>query len=107
MVYEAIRRTGESVVLNDKENNPRSFPASIQPRFSPGNDASGPGGWGGAGRYVLYAPADAPLIKTGDEIICRGDSYWVTQADTVYVSGGLLYQKATLYGSEGDSLCKH
>ena len=101
MVHDAIRRIGENVTLKRGEASV-TFPASIQPRFSAGNDVSGPGGWGGAGRYVLYSSADAPILKTGDEIICRRSSYQVIQAETIYISGGLLYQKAALYGQEGN-----
>jgi hypothetical protein len=102
MVYDAIRRIGENVTLK-RGDCAVIFPASIQPRFSAHTDASAPAGWGGAGRYALYATADAPTLKAGDEIICRDRSYYVTQADSVYVSGGLLYQKATLYGEEGST----
>jgi len=100
LVHDAIRRIGEDVTLKRGETS-ADFPASIQPRFSAVNDVSGPGGWGGAGRYVLYSSADAPILKAGDEIVCRGVSYQVMQAETIYLSGGLLYQKAALYGQEG------
>ena len=102
MVYDAISRIGEGVTLK-RGDILKDFTASIQPRFSAGSDSSGPGGWGAAGRYTLYAPADAPIIKAGDEIICRDISYRVTQAETIYISGGLIYQKAALYGQEGIS----
>ena len=103
MVQSAISRIGESVTLMRRGECRESFQASIQPRFHIGNDASGPAGWGGAGRYMLYAPADSPALTAGDKITCRESVYHITQAENIYLSGELLYRQARLYGEEGDT----
>ena len=104
MARSAISRIGEDAVLKRGEQEIR-FCASIQPRFSQGGDISGPAGWGGPGRYMLYAPADSPAIFAGDEILCRDSVYHVTRAHDVYLSGELIYRQARLLGEEGGS-CK-
>jgi len=104
-IRDAIERIGERVALVRRGERMGSFPASIQPRFSAGADASGPAGWGGAGRYMLYAPFDSPAITAGDEIIVRGRAYHVTQSEDFYLSGELLYRQAKLFG-EDDTSCK-
>ena len=104
MAKNAIFRIGEHAALM-RGDELFSFRASIQPRFSGGGDASGPAGWGAAGRYMLYAPADAPAILAGDEIMCRGNIFHVTKAEDIHLSGELVYRQAMLMGEESEE-CK-
>lgn len=99
----AIRRVGGEAALTHPEGGLReSFPASIQPEYTGGEEAFA-AGIGAVQRYRLYAPCGtaADRLRPGDVVEFRGVRYSVRQIETPCFSGRPAYHRAALCAVPG------